>query len=90
MNMHPSRRYRESLAALDQRVLVLEDRVMALAEALRILAHGLEDLPAAEPGNDGRPRLPGKPMTCCWWPGSGLASRTGAQVPDGPRGRYRP
>ena len=49
MNMHPSGRHRESLAALDQRVLVLEDRVTALAEALRVLAHGLEDLPAAEP-----------------------------------------
>lgn len=32
-----------------QRVLVLESRVTALAEA-RVLAHGLEDLPAAEPG----------------------------------------
>jgi hypothetical protein len=50
MNMHSSRRHQESLAALDQRVLVLEDRVTALAEALRVLTHGLEDLPAAEPG----------------------------------------
>ena len=50
MDMHPGRQHRESLAALDQRVLVLEDRVTALAEALRVLAHGLEDLPAAEPG----------------------------------------
>lgn len=50
MNMHPGRSHRESPAALDQRVLVLENRVTALAEALRVLAHGLEDLPAAEPG----------------------------------------
>lgn len=50
MNMSPGGRHRESLAALDQRVLVLEDRVTALTEALRVLAHGLEDLPAAEPG----------------------------------------
>jgi hypothetical protein len=50
MNMHPSRRHQESSAALDQRVLVLEDCVAALTEALRVLAHGLEDLPAAEPG----------------------------------------
>ena len=47
--MHPSRPHQESLA-LDQRVLVLEDRVTALTEALRVLAHGLEDFPAAEPG----------------------------------------
>jgi hypothetical protein len=31
-------------------VVALEDRVTALEEALRVLAHGLEDLPAAEPG----------------------------------------
>ena len=50
MNTHPGRRDLESLAALDKRVLVLEDRVTALAEALRVLAHGLEELPTAEPG----------------------------------------
>ena len=49
MNMHSSRPHQESLA-LDQRVLILEDRVSALTEALRVLAHGLEDFPAAEPG----------------------------------------
>ena len=49
MNMHPVLRQRESLADLDQRVLALEDRVAAVAEALRVLVHGLEDLPAAEP-----------------------------------------
>jgi hypothetical protein len=48
MNVQPP--VRESLAALGERMLVLEDRVTALAEALRVLAHGLEDLPAAEPG----------------------------------------
>ncbi len=49
MNMHPGRAHREPPAALDERVLALEDRVSALEEALRVLAHGLEDLPAAEP-----------------------------------------
>ena len=49
MNTHPGQRDRKSLAALDERVLVLEDRVTALAEALRVLAHGLEDLPTTEP-----------------------------------------
>lgn len=41
---------RESPAALEDRVHRLEDRVMALTEAVRVLAHGLEDLPATEPG----------------------------------------
>ncbi len=50
MNMHPGRRNQEPQATLDGRVLALEDRVTALAEALRVLAHGLEDLPADEPG----------------------------------------
>ncbi len=50
MNMHSGRRHREPQAILDRRVLALEDRVTALAEALRVLAHGLEELPTAEPG----------------------------------------
>lgn len=50
MNMHPGRRHQEPQATLDRRVLALEDRVTALAEALRVLAHGFENLPAAEPG----------------------------------------
>ena len=44
-------RYQEtSVAALEERVRVLEGRVTALADVVRVLAHGLEDLPAAEPG----------------------------------------
>jgi hypothetical protein len=43
---------RESLAALEERVRVLEDRVATLTEAMRVLAHGLEDLPVAEPASD--------------------------------------
>lgn len=43
---------RESLAALEERVRVLEDHVATLTEAVRVLAHGLEDPPAAEPAGD--------------------------------------
>jgi hypothetical protein len=44
-------RYQESsVIALEERVRVLEDRVTALSEVIRVLAHGLEDLPTAEPG----------------------------------------
>jgi hypothetical protein len=39
-----------AVAALQERVHVLEDRLAAVAEAVRVLAHGLEDLPTAEPG----------------------------------------
>jgi hypothetical protein len=43
--------YQESpVAALEERVHRLEDRVTALADVVRVLAHGLEDFPAAEPG----------------------------------------
>ncbi|HUY49392.1 MAG TPA: hypothetical protein VMV92_27320 [Streptosporangiaceae bacterium] len=41
------------VAALEERVHVLEERLTAVADAIRVLAHGLEDLPIAEPG--GRP-----------------------------------
>ena len=37
-------------AALERRVHVLEERVMALADAVRVLARGLEDIPTIEPG----------------------------------------
>ena len=36
-----------SIAALEERLRMLEDRVTALADVVRVLAHGLEDLPAA-------------------------------------------
>jgi hypothetical protein len=39
------------VAALQERVRVLEERVTAVAEAARLLAHGLEDLPTANPGD---------------------------------------
>jgi hypothetical protein len=42
-----------SVAALEERVRMLEERLTAVADALRVLAHGLEDMPIAAPG--GRP-----------------------------------
>lgn len=46
--MHVSWRSRRS-AIPEDRVRVLEDRVTAVTEAVRVLAHGLEGLPADEP-----------------------------------------
>jgi hypothetical protein len=44
-------RYQESsVITLEERVRVLENRVSALFDVIRIMAHGLEDLPTAEPG----------------------------------------
>jgi hypothetical protein len=42
-----------AVAALEERVRVLEGRLAAVADAVRVLAHGLEDQPMAEPR--GRP-----------------------------------
>ena len=39
-----------AVAALEEHVRGLEDRLTAVADAVRVLAHGLEDLPVAEPG----------------------------------------
>ncbi len=41
---------RQSPAALEDRVHRLEGRVAALTEAVRVLAGGLEELPASESG----------------------------------------
>ena len=43
----------ESVAALAERVHALEERLTVVTEAVRTLAHGLQDVPMAEPG--GRP-----------------------------------
>jgi hypothetical protein len=40
----------ESPAAIEYRMHKLEDRMTALTEAVRVLARGLENLPATEPG----------------------------------------
>jgi hypothetical protein len=37
---------------LEERLHMLEGRVTALADAVRVLAHGLEDLPTAGPGGN--------------------------------------
>jgi len=50
VNKHTVRSPGESSAAVEERLHALEGRVTALTEAVRVLAHGLEDLPAAEPG----------------------------------------
>ena len=51
MDKQIGQRYQESsVTALEERVRVLEDRVAALSDVIRVLAHGLEDLPTAEPG----------------------------------------
>lgn len=89
MNTHPGRPQEEPLARLDERLLALEDRVTALAGALRVLAHGLEDLPAAESGGRRAAEAARKPLTCCWWRGSGPASRDVCPAPDEPAGGYR-
>ncbi len=39
-----------ALTALAERVQVLEGRLAAVADAVSVLAHGLEDLPTAKPG----------------------------------------
>ena len=41
------------VAALAERVHALEERLTAVTDAVRTLAHGLQDAPMAEPG--GRP-----------------------------------
>jgi hypothetical protein len=38
-----------ALIALEERVRALEVRLEAVADAVSVLAHGLEDLPTAEP-----------------------------------------
>jgi hypothetical protein len=51
MDKKIGQRYQQSsVIALEQRVRVLEDRVAALSEVIRVLAHGLEEPPTAEPG----------------------------------------
>jgi len=48
---HLNLRYRQlSVTALEERVHVLEGRVTAIADAVRILAHGLEGRPTNGPG----------------------------------------
>lgn len=58
--------YQESsVIALEGRVRVLENRVTALYDVVRILAHGLEDLLPPSPAGGLLPGPPGALMTCC-------------------------
>ena len=51
MSKQIGQRYQEPpTSALEERMHLLEARVTALADAVRVLAHGLEDLPTTEPG----------------------------------------
>lgn len=51
MDKQIGQRHQESsLIALEERVRVVENRVTALSDVIRILAHGLEDVPTAVPG----------------------------------------
>lgn len=45
---------RQPADTIEERLRGLEDRVATLTEAVRVLAHGLEDLPSAEPGDNRR------------------------------------
>src|SRR5258708_39478440 len=56
---------RPSVALLEERVHRLESRVTTLADALRLLARGLEDGPMSEPGDRRPAEGPGRLMTCC-------------------------
>jgi hypothetical protein len=46
-----SERREPSMTALEERVRLLESKVASLADALRLLAHGLEDGPLSGPGD---------------------------------------
>ncbi len=93
MNTHPGRHQQEPLtapaapAALDERVLVLEDRVAALTEALRVLAHGLEDLPAAEPRGRRAAEAARQAYDLLLVAGQHAGEPDRRPTPDGPRGR---
>lgn len=50
MVKHDDRHHGQPKTAAEDRIRVLEARVTVLEEAVRVLSHGLEDLPAAEPG----------------------------------------
>jgi hypothetical protein len=90
MNMHPGRRHQEPQATLDRRVLALENRVTALAEALRVLAHGLEDLPAAEPGGRQAAEAARQAYDLLLVAGQRAGEPDERPAPDGPRGLLPP
>ena len=85
MNMHPSRPHREPLASLGERVLALEDRAAAIEEALRVLAHGLEDLPAAEPEGRRAAEAARQAYDLLLVAGQHVSDPDRRPAPDGPR-----
>jgi len=85
MNMHPGRPHHGPLAASGERVLALEDRVTALEEALRVLAHGLEDLPAAEPAGRRAAEAARQAYDLLLVAGQHVSDPDRRPAPDGPR-----
>jgi hypothetical protein len=85
--MHPGRAHQGPPAALDSRVLALEDRVTALEEALRVLAHGLEDLPAAEPAGRRAAEAARQAYDLLLVAGQHASDADSRSAPDGPRGQ---
>lgn len=90
MNMHRGRHHREPRATLEGRVLALEDRVTALDEALRVLAHGLEDLPAAEPGGRRAAEAARQADDLLLVAGERPSEPDARPAPSGPRGQLLP
>ena len=66
------------MAALEERVHVLEDRVTALAD---VSWHaGSKSYPPPNPGSGLLRRQPGEPATCCWRPSHGCPARRPART----------
>ena len=77
--MQIGQRYQEpSMAALEERVQVPEDRVTALADAS--WQTGWKSFPPPNPGGGVLRRRPGEPVTCCWRPGRGCPARRPART----------
>jgi hypothetical protein len=85
MNMHPGRPHHEPLAPWGERVLALEDRVTAIEEALRVLAHGLEDLPTAEPQGQRVAEAARQAYDLLLAAGQHVSNPDRSPAPDGPR-----
>lgn len=86
MNMRPGRAHHEP-SALDKRVLALEDRVSTIEEALRVLAHGLEGLPAVEPTARRTAEAARRAYDLMLVAGQHASKPDGRPAPDGPRGQ---
>lgn len=81
-----------SVLALEERVRVLENRVAALYDMIRIMARGLEDLPTGEPGQRPAAEAARRAYDLCSLQSRGRASPRRAwtaQRRDGYRGTRR-